>query len=157
NMTDVQAAIGRGQLPHFARWQDRRHALALAYDERLARIGGLQTPPRPHQGLHAWHLYVVQLDPEFGVRRDAFISQLAARGVDCSVHFIPLHHQPYFKQLLATQVPQTFPVADAVFQRIVSLPFYPGLTPEMLDRICEEIDGVRQDSMAAIAGSGGVA
>ncbi len=146
NMTDVQAAIGRGQLQHFIDWQDRRQGLAEAFDRRLSRIAGLTGPQWPDQGLHAWHLYVVQVMPEFGIGRDEFISRLAERGVDCSVHFIPLHHQPYFEQLLATQAPQSFPVADAVFPRIVSLPFYPGLTDDMVDRLWEEIDGLRESA-----------
>lgn len=143
NMTDVQAAIGRGQLQHLAYWQDRRLALARAYDLRLSRIEGLSTPPWPDSGQHAWHLYVIQVEPAFGVDRDSLIRRLADRGVDCSVHFIPLHHQPYFQRLLSGQGKQTFPVADAVFPGIVSLPFYPSLSDDMVDRVCEEIDGIR--------------
>lgn len=143
NMTDVQAAIGRGQMQHLAYWQDRRLALARAYDLRLSRIEGLSTPPWPDSGQHAWHLYVIQLELGFGVDRDTFIRRLADRGVDCSVHFIPLHHQPYFQRLLSGQGKQTFPVADAVFPGIVSLPFYPSLSDHMVDRVCEEIDGIR--------------
>jgi dTDP-4-amino-4,6-dideoxygalactose transaminase len=144
NMTDVQAAIGRGQLKHFARWQNRRAELARAFDARLSRIGGLSTPVWPANGVHALHLYVIRVEPDFGIDRDTFIRLLSERGVDCSVHFIPLHHQPYFQRLLASESDQTFPVADAVFPTIVSLPFYPGLSDDMLDQICEEIDGMRQ-------------
>jgi dTDP-4-amino-4,6-dideoxygalactose transaminase len=160
NMTDVQAAIGRAQMQHLAHWQDRRLELAREYDLRLSRIEGLQTPQWPLRGQHAWHLYVVQVQPGFGLDRDSFIRRLAERGVDCSVHFIPLHHQPYFQRLLANQPKQTFPVADAVFPGIVSLPFYPGLSGEMLDRVCEEIDGMRQSTNhrhAFVTGSIGVA
>jgi dTDP-4-amino-4,6-dideoxygalactose transaminase len=149
NMTDVQAAIGRGQMQHLAYWQDRRLELARAYDRRLSGIEGLRTPQWPANGQHAWHLYVIHVEPEFGLDRDTFIARLAERGVDCSVHFIPLHHQPYFQRLLATQVKQTFPVADAVFPGIVSLPFHPGLSDEMVDRVCEEIDGIRPSEQAA--------
>ncbi|MGA8922363.1 MAG: DegT/DnrJ/EryC1/StrS family aminotransferase, partial [Candidatus Dormiibacterota bacterium] len=120
NMTDVQAAIGRGQLLHFAEWQGRRREIAEAYERRLSGIDGLQTPPSPESGEHAWHLYVVQLDPSFGIDRDTFMTQMSARGVDCSVHFIPNHRQPYFQRLLAGQGSQSFPVADAVFERILS-------------------------------------
>jgi dTDP-4-amino-4,6-dideoxygalactose transaminase len=147
NMTDVQAAIGRAQLPHFWYWQERRVQLARAYDLRLSSIEGLTTPTWPDLGQHAWHLYVVQLDRSFGVDRDTFIQRLSERGVDCSVHFIPLHHQPYFQRMLSSQPHQTFPVADAAFPRIVSLPFYPGLSDDMLDRVCEEIDGVKQSAI----------
>jgi len=143
NMTDVQAAIGRGQLKHFADWQERRVELARSYDLRLSRINGLRTPQRPEHGLHAWHLYVIRVEPDFGTDRDTFIRLLSERGVDCSVHFIPLHHQPYFQKMLGDEVTRSFPVADAVFPTIVSLPFYPGLTDDMLDWICEEIDEIR--------------
>ena len=146
NMTDVQAAIGRAQLKHFAAWQERRVQVAQAYDRRLSRIEGLRTPGWPEDGLHAWHLYVIRVEPEFGVDRDTFIRMLSERGVDCSVHFIPVHHQPYFQRMLANESNQAFPGADAVFPTIVSLPFYPGLTEEMLDRVCEEIDGLRPAS-----------
>jgi dTDP-4-amino-4,6-dideoxygalactose transaminase len=148
NMTDVQAAIGRGQLKHLTLWQDRRLEIAEAYERRLSRIEGLRTPPWPNRGQHAWHLYVVQVGPAFGVDRDTFIIRLAERGVDCSVHFIPLHQQPYFQRLLATRVKHTFPVADVVFPGIVSLPLYPGMTDDMVDRVCEEIDGIRQSANA---------
>lgn len=143
NMTDVQAAIGRAQLKHFGEWQERREHVARAYESRLARIEGVRTPSWPVSGKHAWHLYVVQLEREFGVDRDTFMKEIAERGVDCSVHFIPLHQQPYFKRLIATQRPQTFPGADAAFSRIVSLPFYPALSDDLVDRVCEEIDGIR--------------
>jgi dTDP-4-amino-4,6-dideoxygalactose transaminase len=143
NMTDVQAAIGRGQMKHFARWQERRAELADAFDMRLSRINGLRIPVRPERGVHAWHLYVIRVEPEFGVDRDSFIRTLSERGVDCSVHFIPLHHQPYFQRMLADEANRSFPVADAVFPTLVSLPFYPALTDGMLDQICEEIDGIR--------------
>jgi perosamine synthetase len=146
NMTDVQAAIGRGQLLHFAEWQERRRAIAEAYRRRLAGMDGLETPPSPDSGEHAWHLYVVQLRPSFGIDRDTFMTQMSERGVDCSVHFIPNHRQPYFQKLLAGQANQSFPVADAAFERIVSLPFYPGLTEDQIDRVCEEIDGLRRSS-----------
>ena len=63
------------------------------------------------------------------------------------VHFIPVHQQSYFKELLAGERGQAFPVADAVFPTLVSIPFYPGLTDEMVDRICEEIDGIRQANL----------
>jgi perosamine synthetase len=143
NMTDVQAAIGRGQLKHFAAWQERRSELSRAYDLRLSTINGLRMPAVPETGLHAWHLYVIRVEPEFGVDRDTFIRLLSERGVDCSVHFIPLHHQPYFQRMLPNEANRNFPAADAAFREIVSLPFYPGLTADMVDRVCEEIDGIR--------------
>ena len=142
NMTDVQAAIGRAQLRRFDGWQARREELARRYEANLATVGGIRPAARPATGRHAWHLYVVQVEPEFGMGRDELVERLAERGVDCSVHFIPLHHQPYFRKLLGDQ-DGSFPAADAAFERIVSLPFYPSLRDDQVDRVCEAIADLR--------------
>jgi len=143
NMTDVQAAIGRVQLRRFDGWQARREELARRYEANLAGVAGLRPAARPAAGRHAWHLYVVQVEPEFGTPRDAVIEGLAARGVDCSVHFIPLHHQPYFRELFGSDQAGRFPAADGAFERIVSLPFYPSLRDDQVDRVCEAIADLR--------------
>jgi perosamine synthetase len=137
NMTDLQAAIGRAQLRHLHRWQQRRAELAARYERGLAGIPGLRTPWAPAVGRHAWHLYVVALDPEQGWDRDAFIEELSRRGIDCSVHFIPLHHQPYFVRLVGDAA--SFTGADRAFAGIVSLPLHPRLSDHDVDRICGEI------------------
>jgi dTDP-4-amino-4,6-dideoxygalactose transaminase len=142
NMTDVQAAIGRAQLRHLADWQERRAEIAGQYDRRLRDIDGIRTAARPSAGRHAWHLYVAQIGPEFAMDRDRVIAELAERGVDCSVHFIPLHHQPYFLRMLGGHLASEFPVADAVFPQIVSLPLHPSLTDQEVDRVCDAIADV---------------
>jgi perosamine synthetase len=136
NMTDLQAAIGRAQLRHLAGWQDQRVDLASAYDEGLAGIPGLRLPPRPERGRHAWHLYVIRVEAGFGLDRDAVIAELGQRSVGCSVHFIPVHHQPYFRELLGEQGAGRFPNADAAFQEILSLPMHPALTLEDVSHVC---------------------
>src|SRR5918912_988506 len=128
NLTDVQAAIGRAQLPWFAAWQRRREALAARYQLGLAGIPGLRPAPRPAAGRHAWHLYVVQVEPEFGRSRDDVAALLAGRGIGTSVHFIPQHQQPYFRRLLGEHIAGWFPGADTAFRRILSLPLYPSLS-----------------------------
>jgi dTDP-4-amino-4,6-dideoxygalactose transaminase len=152
NMTDLYAAIGRGQMPYLAPWQSRREKLARDYDQRLSRLEGLRTPHWPERGQHAWHLYVVQVGRRFGVDRDTLIRRLSERGVDCSVHFIPIHHQSYFQRLLESPAIRELPVADAVFEQIVSLPLYPGMTDDMLDRVCEEIEAVQRSAAGTLHG-----
>ena len=139
NMTDLQAAIGRAQLLHLPAWQRRRDELASRYDRGLIGIPGLHTPPWPADGRHAWHLYVLQIEPTFGMSRDEVIAGLAERGIDTSVHFIPLHHQPYFVGLLGDGLAGHFPAADDAFERIVSLPLHPALTDDEVDRVCETL------------------
>ncbi|HEX9235270.1 MAG TPA: DegT/DnrJ/EryC1/StrS family aminotransferase, partial [Actinomycetota bacterium] len=156
NMTDIQAAIGRGQLIHFPRWQERRSEIALRYHVRLSAVPGIQTPPWPHGGRHAWHIFVIRVEPSFGMDRDSFIAALNDREIGTSVHFIPVHHQPYYQRLLGDGA-TGFPVADTVFPSIVSLPLHPGLTDEQVDRICFEIADIRvQRPEAAIHALGGV-
>ena len=138
NMTDLQAAIGRAQLRHLDRWQRRRAELAAAYGRGLAGIPGLRTPRTPAGGRHAWHLYVIALDPAVGWERDGFIEALSDRGIDCSVHFIPLHHQPYFIRQLGDVTGQ-FPGADRAFEGLVSLPLHPKLDDRDVERVCTEI------------------
>jgi perosamine synthetase len=148
NMTDLQAAIGRAQLRRFAGWQDRRALLANHYDEALDGIRGLGLPARPDKGDHAWHLYVVHVEPEFGITRDELLARLAERGVHCSVHFIPAHHFPYFQRVLDTEHLGHHPNADAAFQQILSLPLYPGLALPDVDYVCAWIGGLRGAGMA---------
>jgi dTDP-4-amino-4,6-dideoxygalactose transaminase len=143
NMTDVQAAIGRAQLSSFDSWQARRAEIARRYDDNLSQIGGLALPARPARGTHAWHLYVVRVTPDFGLTRDEFIAELSDRGIDCSVHFIPLHLQPYFQKVLGKDIPP-LPNADAAFDEIVSLPLYPSLTDDDVDRVCDAVAELRE-------------
>jgi dTDP-4-amino-4,6-dideoxygalactose transaminase len=140
NMTDLQAAIGRAQFGHFAGWQARRAELVARYDRALAEVPGIELPARPVEGVHAWHLYVIQVLPAFGIGRDELIASLHELGIDCSVHFIPLHTQPYLGPILGDGVdPRRFPAAETAFQQIVSLPLYPALRDDQVDRICSAI------------------
>ncbi len=145
NMTDVQAAVGRVQLGLFGQWQRRRAQIVARYDAALARVPGIVRPQRPAGGGHAWHLYVVQILPELGVTRDELIAHLTESGIGTSVHFIPMHRQPYLVRVLGDEVsPAHFPVAEQVGERFVSLPLYPDLPDEDVDRVCEQIAAARQ-------------
>lgn len=132
NMTDLQAAIGREQLTHLAAWQNRRRALADRYDRGLAELPALALPARPADGGHAWHLYAVRVLTQ---DRDVLVGQLAAAGIGTSVHFIPLHHMPYFRAMCAA--PEELRTADLVATQLLSLPLHPALTDRQVDRVCD--------------------
>ncbi len=88
--------------------------------------------------------------PEFGMSRDELMAGLHELGIDCSVHFIPMHTQPYLGPLLGDGVdPSRFPAAEAVFQQIVSLPLYPTLRDDQVDRVCVAIAGLRRAARRA--------
>lgn len=145
NFTDLQAAIGRAQLRQLARWQQRRAELAARYDSLLAGISGLELPPRPSADRHAWHLYIVRVHPRpFGMSRDETAERLAQSGIGTSVHFIPVHHLPYFRDLLGAQACGDLPVADRVFPQLLSLPLHPGLTDSDVETVCEALAGLRK-------------
>src|SRR5262249_14024970 len=100
NMTDLAAAIGIQQLKRAWGFQRRRAEMAARYDAELAGEPVI-LPRRPRDGdTHSWHLYVIRLRQEVGISRDEFIRRMAARGVGCSVHFIPLDMHPYWREEL---------------------------------------------------------
>lgn len=139
NMSDLQAAIGRGQLASFAGWQHRREELASAYDRLLGDVPGVALPARPASGRHAWHLYVAQIGPEAARGRDIVAQQLADWGIGTSVHFIPIHHFPYFRGLLGDDECAGCPEADAAFERLLSLPLHPAMTDDDVAYVCERL------------------
>jgi perosamine synthetase len=138
NFTDLQAAIGLGQLPHLTRWQDRRAAIAQRYEDQLQEVAGLTLPSRPHHGRHAWHLYVIRVQPGYGRSRDELSALLADRGIGTSVHFIPVHHFSYFKRLLGDQT-DALPVAERLADQLLSLPLHPHLSDGAVDHVCAQI------------------
>ncbi len=142
NFTDVQAAIGRAQLRCLRQWQQRRAEIAERYDALLAGIPGIAPPPRPATGRHAWHLYIVRIQPSFGMHRDMVADALARAGIGTAVHFIPVHHLPYYRDLVGAENCTELTTADQVFPQLLSLPMHPGLTDSNVARVCEALAGL---------------
>jgi dTDP-4-amino-4,6-dideoxygalactose transaminase len=134
NMTDIAASMGIHQLKKVNDFQRKRAHIAALYDEALAELP-IITPPHAKIGdLHSWHLYVVQLCESVLVTRDLFIERLFEQGVGCSVHYIPLHLQPYWRDAYHL-TPQMFPVSQSVFERTISLPIYTRMTNADVSRV----------------------
>ena len=143
NLTDLQAAIGREQLHCLRAWQARRAVIAARYDTLLGSIRGLELPPRPSTDTHAWHLYIVRIHHRaFGTDRDTVSERLAEAGIGTSVHFIPVHHLAYFRNLLGLEACGELSAADQIFPQLLSLPMHPGLTDSDVDRVCEALAGL---------------
>jgi dTDP-4-amino-4,6-dideoxygalactose transaminase len=137
NLTDIASSIGIQQLRKIDRFARRRETLAERYHAGLAGLP-LQLPALPADGdTHAWHLYVVRLAPGAGLGRDALIDELAARGIGTSVHFIPLHQQPYWRALCGTT--GHFPVAEECYRRMLTLPLYTKMSDADQDRVIEAL------------------
>lgn len=143
NMTDVAAAMGGVQLTRIGEFVEKREALAQSYDQKLKGLP-LILPPRPRQGdVHAWHIYAVRLQlPDTTEDLDIrarFIERLSADGIGTSVHYIPLHRQPYWRDLYALD-PSEFPQADRAYHELVSLPLYTKMDLSDVDRVVAAIE-----------------
>ena len=127
-MDEIQAAVLRVKLPHLEQWNDARQAHARAYDEQLAGLVE-QVPAVKPWAEHVYYVYVVQVQD-----RDRFRDILQREGIATGVHYpIPIYLQPACVQY-GYKIGM-LPVTEAVTQRIVSLPMYPELTPEQIDRV----------------------
>jgi dTDP-4-amino-4,6-dideoxygalactose transaminase len=135
NLTDIGAALGLGQLRKLDAFQSRRREIARRYTEAFSRLEELTLPTSRPEVEHAWHLYVIRLNPgALRITREQFIEEMRERRIGTSVHFIPVHTHPYYRDRYGFK-PEDFPVAYAEFQRIVSLP----LNPRMSDRDVEDV------------------
>ena len=139
NLTDIAAALGLHQLQRIDGFQRQREHLAQRFDAALADLP-LVLPPRPvHAGdLHAWHLYVVRLKDDAGITRDQLIEQLFADGIGVSVHYIPLHLHPYWRDRYDLK-PEQFPHSQHAYERMVSLPLYTRMTDGDVDRVVASV------------------
>ncbi len=134
NLTDIAAALGLQQLKRIEGFRARREAIARRFDQALADLP-LILPPRPqHAGdVHSWHLYVTRIADE-SVTRDAFIDSLFADGIGVSVHYIPLHQHPYWKERYDLR-PEQFPHSQRAYERMVTLPLYTRMTDADVERV----------------------
>jgi dTDP-4-amino-4,6-dideoxygalactose transaminase len=135
NMSDIAASLGIHQLRKAQRFLERRRAIAQRYLQGLAGLPlRLPVPVRPGD-LHSWHLFVIQLKLEsLTIDRAKFIELMAAAGIGCSVHFIPLHLQPYWRDRYRLK-PEDFPVSSDVYSRAVSLPIFTRMSDDDVERV----------------------
>jgi len=139
NMTDIQAALGVWQLRKLERHQARRRAVVALYDAAFAGEPALELPVTRPEVEHAWHLYVLRLRPEaLRIDRDRFITALAERNIGASVHFIPIHLHPYYRDRYG-YAPDAFPVAHANYRRMLSLPLNPRLSDQDVADVIEAV------------------
>ncbi|MCP4105925.1 MAG: DegT/DnrJ/EryC1/StrS family aminotransferase [Desulfobacteraceae bacterium] len=135
NMPDIMAAIGIHQLVKAGRFQKRRQEIATRYTQAFSDLP-VKTPfvANP-EDIHSWHLYVIQLELEkLKITRDEFIGKMAEKGIGTSVHFIPLHIHPYWRERYSLK-PEDFPVALDCYHRSVSLPIYTKMTDDDVERV----------------------
>jgi dTDP-4-amino-4,6-dideoxygalactose transaminase len=134
NLTDIAAAMGIEQLKKIDGFLGRRQELAARYFSALPGLPLVPPAAGGHTDVHAWHLFVVRLAPEARMGRDDLIRNLADRKIATSVHFIPLHRHPYWRDAYGLEA-ERFPNAEAAYHSVLTLPLYTRLSDDDQDRI----------------------
>ncbi len=151
NMTDIAAALGLVQLERAGELLAARRSIARAYTKGFSSSAAadlIELPEDADDGSHAWHLYVVRLElGRLAIDRSAVMSVLQDEGIGASVHFIPLHLHPYYRRHLGAS-PADHPIATAEYERVISLPIWPGMSDDDVRRVVNTLaatlDGARR-------------
>jgi perosamine synthetase len=139
NLTDIAAAMGLVQLKRVYEMMEKRRQIAYRYNDAFKDLPEIETPYTTED--HAWHLYVIRLRKErLEIDRNQFIEHLRMKGVGTSVHFIPLHTHPYYRNKYHYQ-PEDYPISNQVSKQIVSLPIYSKMS---FDDVYRVVDAVKE-------------
>lgn len=142
NLTDIASALGIHQLRRCEEMWRRRCELVAFYREAFGRFEELELPVQRPETRHAWHLFPIRLKLEkLTIDRAAFMDGLRDAGIGASVHFIPLHLHPYYRDTYGCQ-PSDCPVAAREYQRLVSLPLYSKMTDADARRVVDAVAGL---------------
>ena len=142
NMTDIQAALGLQQLKKLPRFQQRRREIVARYQAAFGALAELETPTERLEVEYAWHIYALRLNLErLTIDRARFIEELKQRNIGTSVHFIPIHLHPYYRDKYGWR-PEDFPIVYREYQRLISLPLYPRLSDADVMDVVEAVRDV---------------
>jgi dTDP-4-amino-4,6-dideoxygalactose transaminase len=133
-MTDMAGALGRVQLQRLPAFVQRRQKLAARYLRELADLPLILPADAPAGDTHAWHLFVLRLADTARVTRDEVIQRLSDAGIGTSVHYVPLHRQPYWRDRYGLK-PEQFPQADLAYQRMFSIPLFTAMSDDEQGRV----------------------
>jgi perosamine synthetase len=149
NMTDLAAAIGTAQLARADELLDARRALRRGYEAAFSASSFadlVELPADEPDGSHAWHLYIVRLNLDrIAVDRAEVMRRLQEAGIGASVHFIPLHRHPYYRERWGTRE-EDFPRAEGEYPRVISLPIWPGMEADDVERVIAALGGALERS-----------
>jgi dTDP-4-amino-4,6-dideoxygalactose transaminase len=142
NMTDVAAAMGLAQLRKAQKMFARRKEIARRYHEAFSRIEELQVPGDRANAQHAWHLYMLRLNLDrLSINRARFVEELKKASIGASVHFIPLHVHPYYRDTFGYR-PGDLPVAYREYLREVSLPIFSKMSDGDVQSVIDAVTSV---------------
>ena len=138
-MSDLQSALGLSQLGKLAGWVARRRAIARRYDLAFGRRPGLCPLRVKAEVEHAYHLYVIRLDPAvLAADRARVFAALRAENIGVNVHYLPVHLHPYYRETFGTGEGMC-PAAEAAYERILSLPIFPAMSDDDVNDVIEAV------------------
>jgi dTDP-4-amino-4,6-dideoxygalactose transaminase len=139
NMTDIAAAIGIHQLARAEEMRRKRERIASTYRDAFSGVEEIELPVEDSNRIHSWHLFPIRLRlARLTIDRNKFIDELAQSGVASSVHWRPLHLHPYYQESFGWR-PEDCPVATETWRRLVSLPLFPGMREEEIERVIHTV------------------
>mgnify|MGYP005625742627 CR=1 FL=1 len=138
NMTDIAAAMGIHQLRKLPGFLDRRQYLAQRYFEALADLPLILPADDTDGGSHSWHLFVIRLQDDARINRDELIQFLSDKGIGTSVHYVPLHRQPYWRDRYQL-TNDMFPETDKAYLSMASIPLYTAMSDEQQNRVIQAL------------------
>ena len=142
NMTDIAAAIGIHQLRRADEMHRKRAQWAGLYSELLGGVEELIVPAQQPDRIHSWHLYVIRLKLErLKINRAEVIDALKQAGITTSVHWMPLHEHPYYREKYGYK-PADSPVAARLYPELITLPLYPDMTEPEATYVCNVLKGI---------------
>jgi dTDP-4-amino-4,6-dideoxygalactose transaminase len=151
NMTDINASLGLAQLKRVNGFQRRRREIVAAYREALAPLPEIELPVERSDVESSWHLYVIRLRLErLNIDRDEFAARMKAQNIGTSVHYVPVHMHPFYRNKYGLK-PQDCPVALDAFQRMISLPLHPNLSDEDVADVTQVVRRLVENHACGVA------
>ena len=141
NLTDLASAMGIHQLKKAELFRAKRQAIVDQYNAAFKNLPVVLPQGAATNGLHSWHLYVLRLSDQCPLARDQFVEALYSQGIGCSVHYIPLHLQPYWRDTYKLKT-EHFPVSQKAYERMVSIPLYSKMTQSEIDRVIQAVQSI---------------
>ena len=138
-ITDIQCALGLSQLRKLPNWVSRRQQIAHCYSDAFGELEALE-PLGVRKGIsHAYHLYVVRLRlNRLAAGRDRVFAALREEGIGANVHYIPIHLHPYYQNRFGTRWGM-YPVSEAAYEEILSLPIFPGMSDQEVEIVISAV------------------
>lgn len=143
-LTDIQCALGMSQLRKLPDWVKRRQEIARCYDAAFAEMPAVEPLEVRKDVSHAYHVYMIRLNlAQLRVTRAKVFSALRAERIGVNVHYIPVHLHPFYRKRFGTE-PGLCPVAEAAYERLITLPIFPQMGDKDVDDVISAVHKVTE-------------